>query len=297
MIRSSTARGLAANPALGELAAAGGMATIVGRSRSAVYCAIGDFVIVLTQPGAPLLPNGLSLTAQSHGYGPYGTSLRLLRSGEELERWDPKIAVTSEQDGEALSRRGHAIVATLGTSACVRYPGFRLLLDALRVRDAELGQRAAAALVGRGPGLTPVGDDLLCATAIAVHALGPAFGWEKERYEWLAALVAQPLHQRTTALSATLLELSVEGMAMKPVHALLDTKPSDGLGWRRALHRVCQVGHSTGRAYVLGLGAAAAAMGQLLPAQDTSGIRCGRSPCKPSARRSVPDPFEFRGRR
>jgi hypothetical protein len=129
-------------------------------------------------------------------------------------------------------------------------------------RDASLAVRAADQLMGRGPGLTPFGDDLLCAAAIAVAALGPAFGWTDACRDWLTALLAPGPRVRTTALSATLLELAVAGNAIEPVHTLLDPVADDELGWRRALHRLMAIGHSTGYAYALGLAGAAARMAE-----------------------------------
>ncbi|MDP8977290.1 MAG: DUF2877 domain-containing protein, partial [Actinomycetota bacterium] len=62
----------------------------------------------------------------------------------------------------------------------------------------------------------------------------------------------------TTALSATLLELAARGEVVEPARPLLDLG-ADGAAWRRALRRLLGVGHSTGRAYALGIGLSAAA--------------------------------------
>lgn len=111
---------------------------------------------------------------------------------------------------------------------------------ALAARDAAAARAEAERLIGLGPGLTPEGDDLL-AGALAVSAVlhGP-----------LAGVLPDDLRVRTTKLSATLLELAARGAVMEPVHGLLSPQ------WRTALDRLARVGHSTGRAYAAGAGAA-----------------------------------------
>jgi hypothetical protein len=54
--------------------------------------------------------------------------------------------------------------------------GLGLLLRAVLDRDPELAAEAAGVLLGRGPGLTPEGDDLLAAVAATLATLGPATG-------------------------------------------------------------------------------------------------------------------------
>jgi Protein of unknown function (DUF2877) len=115
---------------------------------------------------------------------------------------------------------------------------------ALAARDAAGARAEAERLIGLGPGLTPEGDDLL-AGALAVAAV---------LHAPLAGVLPPDLRERTTRLSATLLELAARGAVMEPVHGLL--KP----GWRGALRRLYQVGHSTGRAYAAGAGAALSAV-------------------------------------
>ena len=98
---------------------------------------------------------------------------------------------------------------------------------------------ASAYLVGRGPGLTPEGDDLVAGVAAVLS----------HDRSWVAALIGADLRVRTTALSATLLELAARGMGPEPLQALLAGEPG-------ALDRLLRLGHSTGRAYALGAGLA-----------------------------------------
>ncbi|HJU02558.1 MAG TPA: hypothetical protein VJ966_15300, partial [Actinomycetes bacterium] len=54
--------------------------------------------------------------------------------------------------------------------------GLALLFRAVAERDPDPAVAAARALLGRGPGLTPEGDDLLAAVAGTLAVLGPAVG-------------------------------------------------------------------------------------------------------------------------
>src|SRR4029453_14125285 len=88
--------------------------------------------------------------------------------------------------------------------------GLVLLLRAVRGRGPEPGA-AGRELLGRGPGLPPEGDDLLAAVAGTLAVLGPATGLDGPGRDALVGALA-PRPGRTTALSATLLELAARGM-------------------------------------------------------------------------------------
>ncbi|MBW3602493.1 MAG: DUF2877 domain-containing protein, partial [Actinobacteria bacterium] len=130
------------------------------------------------------------------------------------------------------------------------------LLGAARARSAAAAGAAAAALLGRGQGLTPAGDDLLAGFVAAAVALGPE-DWARR---CVAGVLEQRPRDRTTALSATLLELAARGEVVQPARPLLDLDAGEA-AWGRALSRLLRVGHSTGRAYALGIGLSAAGDG------------------------------------
>jgi uncharacterized protein DUF2877 len=199
--------------------------------RDAAYVDLDGFVIAVTGPRVPLMPNGIALTAP-----PTAGTVRV----DGAHVWEPTLRRLASRE------RGEDILRALGPPAADH-----LLRRALAERDPALAARAADALIGRGPGLTPEGDDMLAATA-AVVATGP---WPADQRDpWLRALLPPDLRRRTTALSATLLELAVAGAAIEPLHALL----APGDGWRGALQRLLRVGHSTGRAYAVAAAYAAA---------------------------------------
>jgi hypothetical protein len=132
------------------------------------------------------------------------------------------------------------------------------LFRSLRRRSPEDVREAAAALLGLGQGLTPEGDDLLAAAVVTVVALGPSAGLHGRMRRRLVEALAPHPAGRTTALSATLLELAAAGRPLEPVRGLLDL--DDDRRCETAIERLLKVGHTTGRVYVTGVGAAAHAL-------------------------------------
>jgi Protein of unknown function (DUF2877) len=211
--------------------------------------------------------------------------LRVVWDPADPPAWDPtvRVAVGSGRPGPqsagpvAVGRRAEAVLAASGARA-TRDPrklgrelaraglatatepdgaaGIGLLLRAVRGRDARLAAEAAGVLVGRGPGLTPEGDDLLAAVAGTLVVLGPVVGLGGAALDGLVeALVAAD--GRTTALASTLLELAGRGLLAEPAGRLLDLGPSGERTWPGALRRLERLGHGSGRAYALGIGTAA----------------------------------------
>jgi hypothetical protein len=196
-----------ASPALGR------RGRVVGRGRETAYVDADGFIVVLST-GRPVLPNGAQVR-------------RLPAVGDEVvavgEVWDPTIrigVVDLVADGPAD------------------------LVEAVVSRDPDRAALVGRRLIGRGGGLTPEGDDLVAGMA-AVVASSPWPGALREA--WLEALVGRDLRSRTTALSATLLELAVRGMGPRPLQELL-------AGDAGAHSRLVALGHSTGRAIARGAG-------------------------------------------
>jgi hypothetical protein len=198
--------------------------------RHAAYADLDGFVVVAVGRDGPLLPNGVLVTGEPRA----GT---LVLDGAAV--WDPALPAVAPA-------RGEAVLAALGEPEGP-------LARAVATRDPELAGAVAAGLIGRGGGLTPEGDDAVAATA-AVVAAGP---WPAaEKATWLDAVIGERLRERTSALSATLLELARAGAAAEPLHAVLI-----GERWYAALPRLERIGHSTGRVYAVNAATAARALG------------------------------------
>ncbi len=107
---------------------------------------------------------------------------------------------------------------------------------------------ARTMLQGRGPGLTPVGDDVL-AGVLLPHALARPGDPEPSR---VAAAVD------TTELSAAFLHWASRGQSIAPVHRMIDHAANAAIAKAQAEAEVVRgIGASSGAALILGIGLAA----------------------------------------
>jgi hypothetical protein len=195
---------------------------VLGTGRGAVHLDLDGFVVTVSGRRVPLMANAIQVEAgrppPAVGWDPAAPPA-----------WDPVVAPPAG---------GPAEVAALASWLAGR-------VDAPDVAP----ERAAARLLGRGPGLTPEGDDVLAGAAAAVRALGPAAGADPGRVDEIVALLCPAdAAARTGALSATLLGLAAAGAAPEPAHRLIG---GDDRG--RALADLTRLGSSTGRALAAGI--------------------------------------------
>ncbi|CAN5503285.1 hypothetical protein BH20ACT23_BH20ACT23_03480 [soil metagenome] len=260
--------------------------TVLGSSQTAVYLAFGDGVVALTARAVPLMPNGATII-EGDGLDAFGAGavVRIaaggLRAGRVEVTWDRAplvdLAVSRNMgyDARDVARRGHELLGAMRLDAdpiiaitearpeLVAGDGLDavgVLLAALRDEQPEAAAQAARMLTGRGPGLTPDGDDLLAAAVAAMTAFEGPTGMSPEAASALrAALLVDDLGERTGALPASLLRLAAEGQVIDPVRSLLDLA-AERPAWERALARLQRIGHGTGGTYALGCALAALAL-------------------------------------
>src|SRR5205823_1023663 len=102
-------------------------------------------------------------------------------------------------------------------------------------------------LVGRGPGLTPSGDDVLAGALVAAHALGhPKLAEWAERTRHALAV------QSTTAASRGLLGHALRGWAVPQLADYLQAVCGGSTSPAAARDRLLSVGHSSGAALAAG---------------------------------------------
>jgi len=177
---------------------------VPGSVLSRGHLQFGDYVVSLTAPGSPRMPNGIECAIQARssmqvaiGHGRLVVGDMVIHPGPE---WNP---VPSFEKG---------LVLPPGPMPSIR------------------------ALAGFGPGLTPAGDDLLAGYVAGLVLL--------HRQHKRASRIAEEAAIRTTSLSATLLRHAALGEVPEPVHTLLATgnpRPlisfghSSGQAWLRGL--------------------------------------------------------------
>ncbi len=117
----------------------------------------------------------------------------------------------------------------------------------VRVPDGVVvpDQVAPVQLLGRGPGLTPRGDDVLAGALVAAHAVA-----DPRLPHWQAQTRAALRRQRTTAVSRGLLHQALEGWAIPELADFLSEACEGVVG--AATDRLLAVGHSSGPALAAG---------------------------------------------
>lgn len=138
---------------------------------------------------------------------------------------------------------------------------------ALARHDPSQAFTAARRLVGRGPGSTPSGDDLVGSALAAMRVLAPSHPAADSLWEAcgepVATAVAARAEAETTALSAALLRCAARGEPTGELADLLRCAAgahSDQSASRAAALRLLRVGHSSGADCLQGVAAVAAAL-------------------------------------
>ena len=269
----------------------------VARRGGALLGALGiGFDPAAPDPTAPH-PPGPDPPVDSRARAAFRWSATLPHRGTRQRRVGLPAAPGTRQPGAAWSAALVDELARIGLPTAVDSDGaaaLRLLFQGVRERDPVPAAAAARELLGRGPGLTPEGDDLLAAVAGTLAVLGPATGLHGND---LAALLTAigvkdskragpptPATGRTTALSETLLALAAAGRLPEPAGRLLDLGPNGEAAWPAALARLERLGHGSGRAYAAGIAVATGLLppgisaGSGAPGEDRQHHRRGRVP-------------------
>ena len=226
---------------------------VAGVVRGGLYLADGHEVVAVVARDATRLPNAVilpmparddpfrSVGARSQAsIGEYTVCAEGLRI-EIDSTWDPRPDIGT-LDRAMLARR----LSTLGDLMTGAGPsGIDLpwrLPEACARRDLDRALLAAGSLLGRGPGLTPSGDDLLSGFLAAMRLLGG----DVVVTDACAARITALSPCRTTALSATLLRLAAGGQVPGEVAGLLCALADGQPELEAAVARLCAVGHTSG---------------------------------------------------
>lgn len=222
--------------------------TVAGVFRQAAYLRFGPRLLALCAPEVDPGPLHLRLDrlpALAVGLGVTLSDGRLVVGSLGLEldeehRWSPEPV-----DAGALRAATPPGQPDAGRRAADAGLAVDLVVEAGRmVGRGDLG--AVAHLVGgRGPGLTPAGDDLLAGVLVADAVLRPDDGRPRRR----AAAGVQ-----TTAVAAAFLRWAAVGRCIRPVHDVLAARAGHrGAAEATARRRLHRLGASSGPALLLGL--------------------------------------------
>jgi hypothetical protein len=229
-------------------AAADGPVRVLHAGRDTVHLDVEGRAVGVAAAGAPGLPHALRTNlatlpgwvSSAAGPRPYVESGSLLLGG--------RVLVTGRLVDVRAPRIDLARVPTASPAAAMGTPRSRGA--GLVPAPASLGEiprhvdaAAVADLVGRGEGLTPLGDDVLCGWLVAHRAAGVATPEVDD-----ACHRALP---RTTTLSATLLECAIAGDCADLVSDYLSALGTEGE--RCAREALMALGHSSGAGLAYGV--------------------------------------------
>jgi len=128
-------------------------------------------------------------------------------------------------------------------------PRLDTLAERIAARDVDGTTAAAQALAGLGPGLTPLGDDILVG---ALHALW-AVEADGELRDSLCGAILEGSAGRTTTLSTSWIRAAARGEAGRDWLPLLAALPTCSTKCTEAATiRVLSTGHSSGAASLVG---------------------------------------------
>ncbi|WP_186356242.1 DUF2877 domain-containing protein [Streptomonospora sp. PA3] len=222
-------------------------------------------VIALLARDAVRLPNGLVLVG-TQSVGPFAdvaaaTSVRIGRCSAVFDGptgpctvragrwWRPPLPrpPRAERVPAAVAELGRALRGAAGG-----LPG-----DAVAALEGDAARAGAAGdacrrLIGRGPGLTPSGDDLICGYLLAARHLGASAAAAA------LAAAAERAAPATTALSADLVRHAAAGRACPQAVEVLDALGGHG-PLAPALEELRRIGHTSGTDLALGMLAGARA--------------------------------------
>jgi hypothetical protein len=246
-------------------------ATVVAAGPAAVYLGVGTRLLAVVAPGGVQLPCALVLTADGlplAGLGQLGGPRRAGRTGLAvgqgavhqggrrvvgISRWfDPRVRV-GDVDPVAVARLATAVWSRRRRDPLLPADAVDRLADGLARGDVH---RAVAALLGRGTGLTPAGDDLVAGVLAALRAVGSPAADDLGKHVRALAPVA------TSRLSAALLDAAGLGAiipeAAGVLRALAGVEASAGNGdgparLEAAVARLVGVGHTSGWHLAAGL--------------------------------------------
>ena len=246
-------------------------ATVVAAGPAAVYLGVGARLLAVVAAGGVQLPCALVLTADGlpfEGLGQHGAPGRPGRAdlavgqgavhqgGRRvvgISRWfDPRVRV-GDIDPVGVARLATAVWSRRRPDPLLPPDAVDRLADELAGGDVR---DSVAALLGRGTGLTPAGDDLVGGVLAALRAVGSPAADDLGKHVGALAPVA------TSRLSAALLDAADLGAVVPEAAAVLRALAAveasagndDGPGGlESAVARLVGVGHTSGWHLAAGL--------------------------------------------
>ncbi len=234
---------------LGQVAGPEREARVLHAGRDAVYLDLEGACLAVLSARAVQVPCGVRTLLPALPPVPPGSRVLVVDGSVELPGCEVMVTGIVDTTVPVLSAEHVRWGAeTLGTVLADRADAVRALLPGAALSAlVEADPAAVAPLLGLGPGLTPVGDDVLAGwLATAVAARHPSLA--RVRRE-----VALAATERTTLLSATLLGCAARGEGVPEFRSLLGGFATGNLDVAtQSLALMLRIGETSGAGMVLG---------------------------------------------
>jgi Protein of unknown function (DUF2877) len=241
------------------LAASDGAATVLAVLSESTYLMVGADLVWLG-----------SLTAERHARAVLADEWRVAAASigfdlSGVDPWRPRpvddpvvsvvragsrellAAIRAGAIGEPRGLGGLLTGGALGFPLAAAVPYAEALAQACEDDDAAAAERAAAPLLGLGPGLTPSGDDFVGGAFFARAILGNGRRRPDSPWTLAAGLVRERARGRTHPISFTLLSDLLSGDGHASLHDVaMSTATADLRRSIAAALRLVRIGHSSG---------------------------------------------------
>ncbi|UCF10548.1 MAG: DUF2877 domain-containing protein [Candidatus Bipolaricaulota bacterium] len=195
--------------------------------------------------------------------------------------------MTLESFAAARSRLTAWVASPHGLAAHAATGDLLERLLGLRERLASASPRALLSLLGRGPGSTPLGDDLIVGALAGASAMREITWPRTVHPQWLGKVLrSAPLYRKTTAASAQMIDAALGGSFPEPLCALLarlTERRSSTTEVNDAACRLAELGGLSGIGFLHGIYAAVCRWG-LRTRPDVKRIPARTSPRAPARR-------------
>jgi len=229
---------------------------LLGASGNAAWLQAGGHVLVLSGREAVRLPNGVTVAEPADAARSQSGDRCVVGDGglevgsvkvRVVRWWDPRPTLGSVSRKDVAARCADARPRFV-------FPDDGGLGQSLKRNDPAAVRHAMCALLGRGAGLTPEGDDVLVGMLSGLRLLGPAVGavGAGGMVAEVASIVLMEAPFRTTALSAALLRHAVAGEVADPVAAFFQALTGRG-DLEEAVGGLYMMGNTSGVATACGI--------------------------------------------
>lgn len=251
-----------------EIFVDGGSASVLGKTSRGIYLSTSSRWVVFCSWESFRSPLTLNVNKRINNFDGVTVGMRaqyepdqltipgadLSLSLENSREWFPSKPTDSRSVREGFIDRYNSLMSMVLNTKQSGEEVFEF--PELWVQDEDDGlQEALIQRLGRGEGLTPVGDDFVIGFLLATNRY-QRFLWIHEDLDQLNQRIVSAAYQKTTRLSANLIELATLGESDERLLNAVDFLQGADYGLEKIVVDLSYWGHSSGVAVLAGIATA-----------------------------------------